>query len=164
MLSRRLFLTWLPIFATVPYRVTETCLVLQLVPEAAEAKNSGGNGNDGGNGKGNGSGNGNAGDSNAGDGGNGNGSGNGNSGKSENSNSNGSTNSNSGASGSENGTGAVTAGSATNSNPSLDVHHLDGLRETIQNGRYVMKDSKGRTIVNRRASRSDEERLRGFLH
>jgi hypothetical protein len=38
------------------------------------------------------------------------------------------------------------------------------LSEAIQNGRYVMKDSKGRTIINRRASQSDENRLRGFLH
>jgi hypothetical protein len=44
------------------------------------------------------------------------------------------------------------------------VQHPDGLSEAIQNGRYVMKDSKGRTIVNRRASKSDENRLRGFLH
>lgn len=39
------------------------------------------------------------------------------------------------------------------------VRHPNGLEESIVRGRYIMKDSKGRTIVNRLASRADRERL-----
>ncbi|MBB4568712.1 hypothetical protein GGE60_002831 [Rhizobium leucaenae] len=38
------------------------------------------------------------------------------------------------------------------------------MSEEIQNGRYVMKDSKGRTIINRSATVADQQRLRSFLH
>jgi len=45
----------------------------------------------------------------------------------------------------------------------LSVRHSDGISEVVRNGRYIMKDSKGRTIVNRQATLADEIRLR-FLH
>ncbi|WEZ85394.1 hypothetical protein P6U16_25070 (plasmid) [Rhizobium sp. 32-5/1] len=54
--------------------------------------------------------------------------------------------------------GVTTKGSAT----ALSVRHNDGISEVVRNGRYIMKDSKGRTIVNRRASLRDEIRLRFF--
>ncbi|KIV60771.1 hypothetical protein SZ54_4972 [Rhizobium sp. UR51a] len=45
----------------------------------------------------------------------------------------------------------------------MTVRHKDGISESVQRGRYVMKDAKGRTIVNRDATVSDEQRLRAFL-
>ena len=45
----------------------------------------------------------------------------------------------------------------------LSVRHSDGISEVVRDGRYIMKDSKGRTIVNRQATLADEIRLR-FLH
>lgn len=39
------------------------------------------------------------------------------------------------------------------------VKHRNGLEESVVRGRYIMKDHKGRTIVNRPASRADRERL-----
>jgi len=42
----------------------------------------------------------------------------------------------------------------------LAVRHRDGITEALSNGRYSMKDSKGRTIINRRATIADEMRLR----
>ncbi len=45
---------------------------------------------------------------------------------------------------------------------SLSVRHDDGMSEVVRNGRYIMKDSKGRTIVNRKATLGDEIRLRFF--
>lgn len=50
------------------------------------------------------------------------------------------------------------------SRPSLSVRHDDGMSEAVRDGRYIMKDSKGRTIVNRRAILGDEVRLRFFRH
>ena len=44
----------------------------------------------------------------------------------------------------------------------LAVRHRDGITEALSNGRYSMKDSKGRTIINRRATIADEMRLRFF--
>lgn len=54
--------------------------------------------------------------------------------------------------------GVTTKGSPT----ALSVRHNDGISEVVRNGRYIMKDSKGRTIVNRRATLGDEIRLRFF--
>ena len=39
------------------------------------------------------------------------------------------------------------------------VKHRNGLEESVVRGRYIMKDNKGRIIVNRRASRADRQRL-----
>lgn len=46
----------------------------------------------------------------------------------------------------------------------LGVRHVDGMSEVIRNGRYIMKDAKGRTIVNRRATSADEKRLHSLIH
>jgi len=55
-------------------------------------------------------------------------------------------------------------GGSVESGESLEVHHPDGMSEKIQNGRYVMKDARGRTIINRSANPSDQSRLRSFIH
>ncbi|WP_271899411.1 hypothetical protein [Candidatus Phyllobacterium onerii] len=44
----------------------------------------------------------------------------------------------------------------------MEVRHWNGMSERIKDGRYVMKDAKGRTIINRTATVSDESRLRSF--
>lgn len=41
----------------------------------------------------------------------------------------------------------------------LDVRHPDGTQERIRKNRYIMKDAKGRTIVDRPAKRPDRLRL-----
>jgi len=46
----------------------------------------------------------------------------------------------------------------------LGVRHVDGMSEEIINGRYIMKDARGRTIVNRRATSADEKRLQSLIH
>lgn len=124
-------------------------------PQMAEAK--GGNGNGGGNG-GNGGGNGNGGGSGNGGGNSGNGGGNG--------NGNGKGNDKGQSSSAKSATQSqVDADQSTDAgNGSITVRHQDGMSEKIQSGRYVMQDSKGRTIVNRTATVSDEQRLKSFLH
>ena len=42
----------------------------------------------------------------------------------------------------------------------IQVVHPDGLREKIENGRFVMKDALGRTIVERAATAADLARLK----
>ena len=42
----------------------------------------------------------------------------------------------------------------------MQVIHRNGLREELGNGRYNMKDAKGRTIVDRRATGKDSTRMR----
>jgi hypothetical protein len=44
----------------------------------------------------------------------------------------------------------------------VQVVHLDGLKEKIENGRFVMKDALGRTIVERAATAADLARLKGL--
>jgi hypothetical protein len=44
----------------------------------------------------------------------------------------------------------------------MEVRHWNGMSERIKDGRYVMKDAKGRTIINRTATTSDQSRLRSF--
>ncbi|MGR9175476.1 hypothetical protein ACU8OR_07890 [Rhizobium leguminosarum] len=141
-----------------------------LAMERAQAKDgNNGNGNGGGNGNGNGGGNGNS-------GGNGNGGGNGNSnggGGSSNSSSssNGSGNGNGGSSTGSTGSSSSSSGSSVGSGTkataasdgSIDVRHSNGITEVLQRGRYIMKDSKGRTIINRQATASDARRLSRFL-
>lgn len=41
----------------------------------------------------------------------------------------------------------------------LEVVHRNGIAERIRRGRYEMKDSKGRTIINRAATNADRQRL-----
>ncbi|WP_173514408.1 hypothetical protein [Sinorhizobium psoraleae] len=110
--------------------------------QSALARN-GNNGNGNGGGNGNRGGNGNGG---------GNGSGGGRGGGSGNSRSN---NSSTGLSGKS--TTVQDSGSA------LRVRHTDGISEEVRNGRYIMKDSRGRTIVNRRATSADEKRLQALV-
>ncbi|NKK36272.1 hypothetical protein [Rhizobium leguminosarum] len=110
-----------------------------LAVERAQAK-------DGNNGNGNSSG-----------GGNSNGSGNGNSNGGSSTGSTGSSSSSSGAS-----VGSGTRATAA-SDGSIDVRHSNGITEVLQRGRYIMKDSKGRTIINRQATASDARRLSRFL-
>lgn len=42
---------------------------------------------------------------------------------------------------------------------SIEVIHPDGTKEEIKNGVYEMKDARGRTIVERRATQADVDRL-----
>lgn len=46
--------------------------------------------------------------------------------------------------------------------PSITVRHHNGATERISQGRYEMRDSRSRTIVNRTATPSDASRLRSF--
>ena len=39
-------------------------------------------------------------------------------------------------------------------------NHANGMTEAISNGRYVMRDARGRTIINREATVLDYLRLR----
>ncbi|UXN66287.1 hypothetical protein N8E89_24255 (plasmid) [Phyllobacterium sp. A18/5-2] len=41
----------------------------------------------------------------------------------------------------------------------IEVRHANGMSESITHGRYVMKDAKGRTIINRTATPLDLSRL-----
>ncbi|PII38289.1 hypothetical protein T190_22930, partial [Sinorhizobium meliloti CCBAU 01290] len=45
----------------------------------------------------------------------------------------------------------------------LRVRHRDGISEVIEGARYIMRDSRGRTIVNRRATSADRRRLLSFI-
>lgn len=46
----------------------------------------------------------------------------------------------------------------------LSVRHRNGIAEEVNSrGRYVMRDNRGRTIVDRRATKSDRDRLRSFF-
>ena len=156
---------------------------------AQEGNGNGGNG--GGNGNGGSGGNSNGSDNAGGSGNNGNGSGNGNSGG--NGNGGGTdTSSGGGIGGSGTGAGAgsaqrggaanpggaqaATAQPATPATPSkagaevdvrgtsITVRHHNGTTERISQGRYEMRDSRSRTIVNRTATPSDTSRLRSFGH
>ena len=123
------------LIATAPCSVSMPNHSIGLMLQTALAKN-GNNGNGGGNNNGGGSGNG---------GGKGN-----NGGKSE-------------TPGNSNSRGARDKGvTSKGSSASLSVRHDDGMSEVVRNGRYIMKDSKGRTIINRRATFGDEIRLRFF--
>jgi hypothetical protein len=49
------------------------------------------------------------------------------------------------------------------SEANIDVLHRNGMRERIKAGRYLMKDGKGRTIIERRATGADIARLRDMI-
>jgi hypothetical protein len=57
------------------------------------------------------------------------------------------------------GKGVTVKGRATG----LEIRHVDGISEEIRSGRYIMKDARGRTIVNRQATSEDELRLQSLL-
>ncbi|MBW9065778.1 hypothetical protein JNB71_20955 [Rhizobium herbae] len=125
-----------------PCKIEMSGSTLELASQSALAKNGGnGNGKGGGEGKG-------GGDGNRGGEGSGKGSGNSNS-KSDKGNSGGVS---------------AKATSVEDGTSALGVRHVDGMSEVIRDGRYIMKDAKGRTIVNRRATSADEKRLHSLIH
>ncbi|CAN7614390.1 hypothetical protein [Neorhizobium sp. LjRoot104] len=164
-------------------------LGVALSSVAAQEGNGNGGGageSNGGNGNGGSGGNSNGSDNAGGSGNDGNGSGNGNSG---NGNGGGTdTGSGGGTGGSGTGTGAGSAPGGGAANPggaapaqpatpatpskagvevdvrgtSITVRHHNGTTERISQGRYEMRDSRSRTIVNRTATPSDTSRLRSF--
>lgn len=132
--------------AALPYKITVSGSTLELASQSAFAKD-GNNGKGNGGGGGNGGGNGKGGSSNG--GGNGNGKGSGGTGNSRSSNAS---------------TGASGKSTSVRGNGSgLSIRHADGISEEIRAGRYIMKDSRGRTIVNRRATSADEKRLQALV-
>ena len=151
MITRRMVLTaFLPAVCTLaislPYSLETSSAGLTIVKTVAFANSGNGNGGGGGNG-GTGGGNG---------GGNGGGSGGGNGGGS----SNGSDRSNSNNERSKN----SNRGNAKANGQDVGVRHEGGITEEIANGRYIMKDARGRTIINRRATANDRKRIDSFLH
>ncbi|ASY65228.1 glycine-rich cell wall protein (plasmid) [Sinorhizobium sojae CCBAU 05684] len=128
-------------FVALPYKVTISGSSLEVAPQSALAKNEG---------KGNGGGSGNSG---------GNGRGGGNGGGSSKGRDNSSESRSSGNSGGSSARGA----SIGNRSSTLRVRHAQGISEEIRNGRYIMKDARGRTIVNRRATEDDQKRLLSFI-
>ncbi|WP_292498858.1 hypothetical protein [Mesorhizobium sp.] len=148
-----------------------------VVTKAYAGKGGNGGGNSGGNGGGNsgGNGGGNSG-GNSGNGNSGGNSGNGNSGgNSGNSNSGGNSgNSNSNSSGNNSSSNSAGGASAADADShvnaatgdkveatagSIQVTHRNGMKETIENGRFRMEDKYGRTIVDRKATMADLNRL-----
>ncbi|MGK9200981.1 hypothetical protein [Sinorhizobium meliloti] len=155
MVTRRNFLAalcWVSVglpIAVSPYKIALSGSGIELEPQSALAKGGGsGGGRGGGGGGGGGRGGGNGGGRGGGNGG-GNGGGGGN-GK-------GGGNSNSGRA-SGRATTSVEGGGSI-----LRVRHGDGISEVIEGARYIMKDSRGRTIVNRRATSADRKRLLSFI-
>jgi len=55
-------------------------------------------------------------------------------------------------------------GNAKANGQDVGVRHQGGITEEIVNGRYIMKDGRGRTIINRRATANDRKRIDSFLH
>ncbi|AHK47591.1 hypothetical protein OV14_b1461 (plasmid) [Ensifer adhaerens OV14] len=43
------------------------------------------------------------------------------------------------------------------------MRHADGMSEEINNGRYIMKDARGRTIINRKATLADLKRIQSLI-
>jgi hypothetical protein len=123
-----------------PYKLGLSGATLELAPQSALAKN-------GGNGRGGGS-----------SGGSGGGKGGGNSGGKGGGSSKGSSSRSSGSIGSGAKETKVEEGGSV-----LRVRHVDGISEEIDDGRYIMKDSRGRTIVDRRATTADKRRLQSFI-
>ena len=121
-----------------PYKVTFDNHFLEPHAQTASAKDGG---------KGGGSGGGNTGD------------GGGNSGSKSGGNAGGSKGGGNagGTSGNKRGGNVAIDGSA------MEVRHSNGMSERIKDGRYVMKDAKGRTIINRTATTADQSRLRSFV-
>jgi hypothetical protein len=111
---------------------------IAMVPSEVNAKNGGGNGggNSGGNGGGNNGGNGRGGESRS-----------------------------SGKAGQSQGTAgqAKTADKVDPSLPDIGVRHKRGITEAVVNGRYIMQDERGRTIVNRQATKLDRRRIEALL-
>ncbi|HEV7321261.1 MAG TPA: hypothetical protein VGO04_21885 [Ensifer sp.] len=144
-------LFWATVFllATIlPYKITVTAAGVAITETVALAKNE--NGGGGGNGGGNGGGSSNGGGNSGGNGGGGNSGGKGNS----------SSNSNSSGSNSK----ASRSTKEPDDDSGVGVRHKGGISEVITKGRYIMKDARGRTIVNRRATAADKQRLQALAH
>lgn len=142
-LSCGMIVTLTAVVAPVKFDASSSGIAVFLAE--ANAKNGGGGG---GNGGGSGGGNG---------GGNSGGNGGGNSGKGGESRSNGKENQPS---------GTTTKKNAIDDDPSLPaigVRHKHGITETVLGGRYIMRDGRGRTIVNRAATASDRRRIEALL-
>lgn len=146
-----------------PCEISFDSKTLHLHAQPAFAKDAGKGGGNG-NANGQGGGNGNA---------NGQGGANGNAGGQGAANGNGSAGAQSGASGNPGNSSNVTGGNVNRSAaesresveigaPAPEVHHANGMMEAIVDDRYVMKDAKGRTIINRKATPSDQLRLQSF--
>ncbi|WP_271894265.1 hypothetical protein [Candidatus Phyllobacterium onerii] len=137
---------------TMPYKVTLENHSFEFHTQSAWAKDGGGganNGNGGGNSGNKGGNSGNA-------GGKGSNSGNGDKGG-------GSDNTSTSAGNSRNvQSGKVDPSTVAIDGSAMEVRHWNGMSEGIKDGRYVMKDAKGRTIINRTATTSDASRLRSF--
>jgi hypothetical protein len=56
--------------------------------------------------------------------------------------------------------GSKRGGNVAIDGSTMEVRHSNGMSERIKDGRYIMKDAKGRIIVNRTATTSDQSRLR----
>ncbi|KAA3441832.1 hypothetical protein C7I87_33720 [Mesorhizobium sp. SARCC-RB16n] len=154
-----------------PYGIAFHGFVPGIEPATALAGKGGNGGGNNGNGNGNGGGNGNSGGGNSGDsGGNsGNGNGGGNNGNG-NGNSGGNSDNGGGDAGSGKGQGddnsshvnATTGDKVDVDGSQISVQHPDGLTEKIENGRFRMKDALGRTIIDRRATQADVNRLKAL--
>jgi hypothetical protein len=135
----------LSLFATVaPYTLDVSHGGAGFSLSEAYAKGGGGKGG-GGNGGGGGKGSGGNGGGNNGGGNNGNGGG------------------NNGKSGNAKAKAATTGVSVNPSLPELQVRHRRGLTEAIVTGRYIMRDARGRTIINREATAADRRRIERLL-
>lgn len=132
---------------TLPYKLDLTRAGLSITETVALAKNgNSGGGNGGGNSGGSGGGNGNGGGNNGNGGGNGNGNGNSN----------------------ENRSGGNSKASRASEDATDDgeagIRHKGGITEQVRKGRYIMKDARGRTIINRRATSADKQRIETLAH
>ncbi|TPO02505.1 hypothetical protein [Mesorhizobium sp. B1-1-5] len=128
-----------------------------VVTKAYADKGGGGHGGGGGNGSGGGN-SGNGGGNSGGNSGNGNSGGN-------NGKSNNGTSSSAGAAGTadvDSHVNAVTGDKVEATSSSIQVTHRNGMKETIENGRFRMEDKYGRTIVDRRATMADLNRLKNL--
>ncbi|WP_407065164.1 hypothetical protein [Ensifer sp. LC499] len=143
-------LFWAAVFllaTSLPYRLTVTADGIAVTETVALAKNEGGGSNGGGGGNGGGG--------SSGGGGNGGGnSGGGNSGGKGNSSSSGNR--------SGGNSKASRASIGLDDDGDVGVRHKGGISEVIRKGRYIMKDARGRTIIDRRATSADIQRLQSL--
>ncbi|MGK9055508.1 hypothetical protein [Neorhizobium petrolearium] len=144
MLSRRYFLSGQASSAIaigMALRVVVEGLSVVALDENAFAGNGGGNG-----------------------GGNRGGNGGSNSGNGSGGNANGNSNSNSRGSGSSVSAGKNFAGDTVSmSGSSIEGRHKTGIEESLANGRYTMRDRRGRTIISREATPANEARVRSMV-
>ncbi|RWE75609.1 MAG: hypothetical protein EOS42_13625 [Mesorhizobium sp.] len=129
---------------------------------AGKGGNGGGNGgNGGGNSGGNGGGNSGNGGNSGGNSGNGNSSGNSN-GNSSGNNSSSNSATEASAADVDSHVNAATGDKVEATAGSIQVTHRNGMKETIENGRFRMEDKYGRTIVDRKATMADLNRLKSL--